>query len=838
MCYRHEKTALLGHPRRRLIKQTGDLPVMSNEAVQLKETPAIRMKPVSLGIRQALLSKRRASLIATTLLASSVAFGQANEAPALEEIIVTAQKREQSLQEVPVSISVLDAEALDSLNIMRFDDYVQHLPNVSYQAAGPSQAQIYMRGVSDGGDGNFSGTNPSVAVYLNEQPVTSIGRNLDVHIYDIARIETLAGPQGTLYGASSQAGTIRILTNQPDPEKFEAGYDVGINSTSGGDEGYSAEGFVNFPMGDSAAIRLIGWYVEEGGWIDEIAGSITFPSSGLTVNNSGNSDANLNQVESDANTLTTQGLRAMLGIDLNDSWTVDASVMYQEQESEGVFADQPSTAGQGNVLRFFNDEHVDEWVQLGLTINGDLGWGNVTLAGSYLDRDVQYDIDYTQYAAISAYVEPYYTCYNYYSGSYHACVDPRIQYNQDSEYKRSTFELRVASSDDRRLNWVGGIFYNSDEHDYFNQWHIPTIDGAVDPLIGSPVPTDRNVRGETDLYFVTNQERDSTESAVFGEISFDFTSQLTGLVGARFFETEDELTGFVGSTFSCFDPATGNRLGGPTSTGACGAGLSTDDSDSTFKVSVTYQFNDNFMGYVTYSEGFRPSGINREPSPVIPQIYQPDTIKNIEVGWKINSADGRLRFNGALYTMDWDDMQLTRFDIVNFGSFLGLTDNTAGADITGFEADLGWLANDQWRLWAAVSVNEAELSGDFFVGTTDPTPAAPDGTDLPFTPDLKYSLGTRYSFEMGNFGSYVQASYVYTDESWNDLFVSSRQLQDNYGFLNASFGIEGDGWMVEIYGDNLTDENAEIFKYTRAGDDRVTANRPVNYGVRFRHRIN
>ena len=810
---------------------------MSKRAEQLAGNTAVRMKPVSLGIRNALLTKRNASLVATTLLASSVAFGQANEAPALEEIIVTAQKREQSLQEVPISINVLDSQALENLNITRFDDYVQHLPNVSYQSAGPSQAQIYMRGVSDGGDGNFSGTNPSVAVYLDEQPVTSIGRNLDVHIYDISRIETIAGPQGTLYGASSQAGIIRILTNKPNPEKFEGGYDIGINSTSGGDEGYSAEGFVNFPIGNKAAIRLVGWYVEEGGWIDEIAGSQTFPFSTLTVSNSGNSDPNLNQVESDANTLTTSGLRAMLGIDLNDSWTVDASVMFQEQESEGVFADQPSSAGQGNVLRFFNDDHVDEWIQVGLTINGDLGWGDLTLAGSYLDRDVQYDIDYTQYAAVSNYVEYYYTCADYDNID---CVDPRIQYNQDSDYKRGTIELRLASKGDGRLNWIGGLFYNDNEHEYFNQWHIPTIDEASTGR-GAAVPTDRNIQGVTDLYFVTNQERETSETAVFGEISYDFTDKLTGLVGARFFETEDSLEGFVGSRFSCFDPATGNRLGGPTATDpVCGAGLTTDDSDSTFKVSLSYQFNDNFMGYVTYSEGFRPSGINREPSPIIPQIYQPDTIKNVEVGWKITSADGRLRFNGAVYAMDWDDMQLTRFDIDNLGSFLGLTANTEGADITGIEVDLDWLATDQLRLWVSASINEAELSGDFFVGSTDPTPAAPDGTDLPFTPDLKYSIGGRYSFDMGQFGSYVQASYVYTDESWNDLFVASRSLQDDYGFLNASFGIEGEGkgWLLELYGDNLTDENAEIFKYTRAGDDRITANRPINYGLRFRQRFN
>ena len=807
---------------------------MSKHVRQDTGNANFRMKPIALGIRTALVAKRHTPLVATTLLASTLAFGQANDSSVLEEIIVTAQKREQNLQEVPISISVLDTQMLTDLNIKRFDDYVKHLPNVSYQASGPSQAQIYMRGVSDGGDGNFSGTNPSVAVYLDEQPVTSIGRNLDAHIYDVARIEAIAGPQGTLYGASSQAGTIRILTNKPNSDGFEAGYDVGISSTSGGDESYSAEGFVNLPIGESAAIRLVGWSIENGGWIDEVAGSVTFPFSGLTLNNTGNADPNLNQVEEDVNSLSVQGLRAALGVDLNDSWSVEASVNYQEQESDGVFADQPGSVGQGNVVRFFDDAHVDEWTQMGLTIEGDLGWADLTFAGSYLDRDVQYDIDYTSYSVYSNYVEYYYTCANYIAID---CVDPRIQYNQDSDYKRGTMELRLASSGDGPLNWVGGLFYNNNEHTYFNQWHIPTIDESTTGR-GVAIPTDRNIQGVTDLYFATNQIREATETALFGEISYAFTDQLTGLVGARFFETEDSLEGFVGSRFNCFDPETGNRLGGPTATDPeCGAGLTTDDSDSTFKVSVTYQFNDNMMGYFTYSEGFRPSGINRGASPTIPEIFKADVITNYELGWKTTLAEGRVRLNGAVYLMEWDDMQLTRFDPA-FNSFIGLTSNTPGADITGIEVDLLWSVTDNFSLAAAFSQNTAELAADFAVTVGSVVPDAPKGTDLPFTPDLKYNLSARYDFEIANFGSYIQASYVYTDDSWNDLFVSDRVKQGNYGIFDASFGLQGERWVAELYGDNLTDENAEIFKYTRAGDDRTTANRPASFGVRFRQRFN
>jgi outer membrane receptor protein involved in Fe transport len=307
---------------------------MSKSATRGNERAAIRLKPLALGVRTALLTKRHAPLVATTLLASTMAFGQAGNSGELEEIVVTAQKREQNLQAVPISVNVLDQQLLQDQNIKGFSDYVLLLPNVSSQSYGPGQSQIFMRGCSDGGDGNFSGTNPSTAMYLDEQPVTAIGRNLDVQIYDVARIEALGGPQGTLYGSSSQCGTIRIITNKPNSDGFEGGYDLGVNSVDDGDTGYSAKGFVNFPLSDNAAIRLVGWFEEEGGWIDSVPGTATFSRSGITVQNSGNADSRFNTVEDDYNTTTNTGARAMLGIDLNDNWTLNASVMAQTQESD------------------------------------------------------------------------------------------------------------------------------------------------------------------------------------------------------------------------------------------------------------------------------------------------------------------------------------------------------------------------------------------------------------------------------------------------------------------------------------------------------------------------
>ena len=166
-----------------------------------------------------------------------------------------------------------------------FDDYVKFLPSVSYQTAGPGFAQVYMRGVASGGDGNHSGSLPSVGIYLDEQPITTIQGALDVHLYDIQRVEALAGPQGTLYGASSQAGTMRIITNKPDASAFDAGYGLEVNSVDGGGIGYLAEGIVNLPINDRSAVRLVGWHRHDAGYIDNVYRERTFPTSDITVDN-------------------------------------------------------------------------------------------------------------------------------------------------------------------------------------------------------------------------------------------------------------------------------------------------------------------------------------------------------------------------------------------------------------------------------------------------------------------------------------------------------------------------------------------------------------------------
>ncbi|HEX4182010.1 MAG TPA: TonB-dependent receptor plug domain-containing protein, partial [Caulobacteraceae bacterium] len=307
-------------------------------------------------------------LMASTMLAAAPALAQRAAATTgsaeVGEVVVTAQKREESLQHIPMSVQALDVKRLDQLNITEFSDYVKFMPSVAFQTLGPNQTSIYMRGVASGDNANHSGPLPSVGSYLDEQPITTIGGTLDVHIYDIARIEVLPGPQGTLYGASSEAGTLRIITNQPSTSGFAAGYDLEGNGVDHGGGGYVAEGFVNVPFSKQVAIRLVAFDEYDAGYIDNVHGTRTFPTSGDTINNNF-------FAKNQYNPASTAGGRAALKVDLNDNWTITPSVVVQDQFNRGVFGYEPAV-GDLKTQRFNEDVDHDRWVQAALTINGKI----------------------------------------------------------------------------------------------------------------------------------------------------------------------------------------------------------------------------------------------------------------------------------------------------------------------------------------------------------------------------------------------------------------------------------------------------------------------------------
>jgi outer membrane receptor protein involved in Fe transport len=761
-------------------------------------------------------------LLGTTML-TSVAYAQEPAGGAtVDEVIITAQKREENLQDVPVSIQALGGQKLEELQVSDFGDFVKFLPSVSTQASGPGFGSVYMRGVASGGDGNHSGSLPSVGIYLDEQPITTIQGALDIHVYDIARVEALAGPQGTLYGASSQAGTIRIITNKPKIGVFEGSFDVETNIVSGGDLGYAAEGYVNIPMTDNMAARIVGWYVHDAGYIDNIPATRTYPTWGGTINNDDFAEENYNDVD-------TIGARASLKIDLGENWTITPQLMAQRQEAGGNFSYNP-LVGDLAQTRFRPEFSNDEWYQAALTVEGKIGMFDVVYAGSYLKRDVETASDYSDY---SFFYDTLFGYGAYWTDNLGNPVDPTQFINATDHYKRQTHELRVSSPSDQPIRFVAGLFYQDQTHDIFQDYQIADLGSNV------------SITGRPGTIWLTSQQRDDTDKAVFGEVSWNITPALTLTGGLRFFEAENGLRGFFGfgSGYSgstgeaaCFGPAI-------TPQAPCTNLIkSTKEDGNTHRLNLTWKITDDHMIYGTWSTGYRPGGINRRGS--LPP-YKSDFLTNYEVGWKTTWLDGALRWNGAAYFEEWEDFQ---FSILGAS---GLTEikNAAQAEIYGVETDVVWRLSNDWTVSGGAAYTNAELA-DNYCGFTDASgnpvtncasPLSPSGTQLPVTPRFKGNLTVRYDFVLADMDGFAQGSWAGQSSSYADLRLVERDIlgkQDSWQTFDFVVGLKPGDWNLQVYFNNAFDERASLFRTTQCaeavcgGAVYVVPNQPRTIGIK------
>jgi len=743
-----------------------------------------------------------AALLASTMLTSVAAHAQDTTAVSLEEVVVTAQKRSENLQDVPVSIQAMGEAKLEQLQVASFVDYVKYLPSVSFTTSGPGFGQVYMRGVASGGDGNHSGSLPSVGVYLDEQPTTTIQGALDLHVYDVARVEALAGPQGTLYGASSQAGTLRIITNKPSTAGFSAGVDVEVNQVDGDAMGHVEEAFVNIPLSDTIAVRLVGWNEETAGYIDNVKGTRTYgrgtatKSDDLTISNAGIAKDNYNSA-------STLGGRAALRVELGENWIITPAVMGQRTKSRGIYAFDPKV-GDLKVTHFYPEGSNDEWVQAAMTIEGQVANLDVTYAGSYLKRDVDTRQDYSDYSYFYDQVG-----YGFYWTDDAGGLANPSQYIQGKDgFTKESHEFRVATPDDKRLRFIGGLFYQRQQHNITQRYKIDGIGSSIE------------VPGYSDTLWLTAQQRIDRDYAGFGEVTFDVTPKLTAMAGIRFFKSDNSLEGFYGygkgygstGEKACF------RTGGVNGAPCTNLDKRVKETGHVPKVTVTYKFDDDKLAYVTYSEGFRPGGINRRST--LPP-YQADYLKNYEFGWKTSWLENRFRWNGAVFMEDWNNFQ---FSIVGPN---GLTEikNANQARIKGVESDVTLAVARGFTINASAAYTDAKLAANY-CGVTDSagkpitncaSPQAPDGTSLPVTPKFKSNLTARYEFDLGPYESFVQAAAVYQTSSWPNLRLADRAFvgrQPSYTLLDVSGGLSRDAWSLSVYIKNLTDKRASLNRYT------------------------
>jgi len=778
-----------------------------------------------------------AFFMASSMLAATPAFAQdaapADEAIGDNDIIVTAQKREESLQNVPLSIIALSTKKLDQLNVTGVDAVTRLLPSVSIQTTQPGFTKIYFRGVASGGDGNHSGPLPSVGVYLDEQPVTTIGGTLPIHIYDIARVESLAGPQGTLFGASSQAGTIRIITNKPSTAGFEGRIDGEINTVRNGGVGGRLEGMINIPVSANAAFRAVGWYQRDAGFIDNVPGTRAFRNrnstgstpadfaGGIVVNNSA-------FVKKDFNTSETYGGRAALQIDLDDNWTVTPTIYYQEQRNKGVFGYQPSV-GDLRVQRFYPDLSKDRFAQAALTIEGKIGNWDLTYAGAYLDRKIAATNDYTDYA--ESYDSLYSSVggvagYFYFENAAGQKIDPRQFTTSSPKYRKLSQELRVSSPSDERFRVIAGLFYQDQANDIDERYIVP----GLAPLL--------SVNGLPGTLWLTKQKRIDKDYAVFGEASFDITPQLTLTAGGRGFIYDNTLIGFFGfgRNPAFVQGAAGNpppNAAGSTRTGVAGCfttgGLTlrnaqlqgqtttllpatiapapctnlgdpvpggvrpkqADGQGFTHRLNLTWKPTTDVLVYTTWSRGFRPGGINRRAS-VGP--YSADFLTNYEIGLKSTLLDRKLRFNVSVYQQDWKSFQ---FAFLGQNSFTQIQ-NGPDARIKGIEVDTSFTPISGLTLTASGAYTDAKTRQNL-CAINDPTyrcvalgsggeinyVQTPAGTRLPVSPQFKVNGSARYEFDLGSSRVHLQALVTHQSSASADVrlrqFISALNDQTDPG---------------------------------------------------------
>jgi iron complex outermembrane receptor protein len=770
-------------------------------------------------------SQRKAIAVAVSaaLTGGTQAFAQGTNA--LEEVIVTATKRSVNMQDLPQSIQAFTTEDIQRRGFVGIDDYSKQIPGLSVARREPGGTSVVFRGVAS--SGLQFGANPSSSLYLDEQPITTAGRNPNPRLIDIARVEALSGPQGTLFGDSSQSGTLRVITNKASTEKFEAWIDAGGNSVEDGDTGYDVSAMVNMPLGDKVALRLVGFTSQDAGYVDNV----------LTTSQGGTFD-NASQVQDDINEHTTDGARLNLRWDVSDDWTLDVMGIFQNLDVDG-YGDVNTDKSDLQQGRFGPESMSDDWYQVGLTLEGKLGWADTTIAASYFKRDFKYEADNTDYLfefnKISSYY-PYYSAYEF--GG-----DPTGFALNEGTDKRWSVEARLTTPSDSDSRWSGllGVFYSKSKNDTLFQ---SSVTGLSDSPGGAYLAylqyyySGAFPSGPTDNWFFGQYDSEIETTAVFGEVTFDVTDNLTITAGGRWYDVKRDDKLFQGGLMQ------GKK---PEPTDLVLFDEESDEGDSGFvpKVNVTYTLDDSKLIYATYSEGFRSGGGNtvRRIS-VIPRKYDSDTLKNYEVGAKTEWLDGSLRLNVTGYFMQWEDIQIQANDPQPTVFSLG-TINFPEAEISGVEMDFAWATPiDGLTIDGSYAYLSAELSKDatVFAETGFPIDAT-DGTDLPISPEWKAAVGIEYMFQGQLFGGdpHIRLDYSHIDDSVNALeglesivFAPAPTVQEAYDTWDLRAGVDWEGISATFYVKNLDDERGELFFNNRWGKQRLSITQPRTFGFAVR----
>jgi iron complex outermembrane receptor protein len=756
---------------------------------------------------------------------------------ALQEVLVTARKREENLQDVPVSIDVFTKKDLQNLGITSFDDYAQKVPSISFISTGPGTQLFVMRGVSDGSNPNYANTS-STGFFVDDMSMSYEGAQPDLHLYDIERIEILNGPQGTTYGAGSMSGAIRYITNKPDVNAFSAGVDFNAGQIQDAQQNWTYEGFVNIPIIQGVlGFRASAFSDSHGGFINNQLTTRTWVNGSVSNN--------AEWARDDYNREHVEGMRAALKADFNERWSATLTYAYQRQSTLGAWDEDP-TLPPLTVERFGPESDDFQTKMVDFNLQGDVGIGDLVFASTYWAQPRRQWDEYSQYEqnfnAGAKSTPPGgfpgtqegFTCLNdpYFGTAYAGCKPPTQYYSYFLNPTRYSDELRLVSKPGGRFHWLAGLYWEkTTDKDYSNTYFMPNLQyqGAAFQsylqYYGLTKPT--LPAGQWYSYLERSDYLQTTE---FANISFDLTDRLNVEAGIVHFHSD----------FSYYTPYAQFAYYNS------GPSLSEGSSHKwNSKYGINYKVTDHAMVYADFAQGFRDGGNNAgDPygcyNSGVPQNYSPDTLNNYEIGWKTTSQDGRLLWNGATYLMDWKQLQALIYNALVCPSS-SYNINVGDARIYGVESNIDYKINSNWSFQTSANYTDARV-----ISTVTPAYQAYVNERLPFAPYFSWSWNARYEQPLNaQMRGYAQFDMAHKGDMWNGLNPNDpntglpRILQPSYTIMNLRFGLNpGSGhWLAELYVTNLANKNAIVYSNTGNFDLRLTVNEPRVYGLRVNYRF-
>lgn len=767
----------------------------------------------------------------------------------LEEIVVTAEKRESTVQATPIAMTALSAGDLSEQNITSIQDLVGAIPGISLRTAGPGQTEYEMRGLASSG-----GSVATVGFYLDETPLSASavalnGRTvIDADLFDLNRTEVLRGPQGTLYGAGSMGGTIKLVTNPPKLQTLEGAAEVDASQTTGGSTNGRGSLMLNIPLGDIASLRFVTTDKYISGWIHRYViapGQFPFPTNfgncGVYYCTRGDvQDAPIAQDHANSNLERFISSRASLLVQPSDALSITGNFMYQRIDADG-YANFQSPPGNEAIYQPYDikEPYYDSFHLWSLKVSYDMSFANLTSASSYWQRDVYQSTDST---------EALQNIFNY------TAFVPNL-YSENDRTWQIAQELRLTSRGEGDFQWVGGLYYSNLHSGYVTQNQtvgfvttpvcpLPPVGGAVggtcpasSQFYYAPPVTGPNPEG---IMFNDNNPNILSQKAIFGETSYKLTPTLKLTTGLRFYKFN------IGNNANQAGLGTASGDATPTIDSASGSNTSLLP-----KVNLSYEPSSDLTLYGTISKGSRPGGVNL-PIPLVPfsqgafyycgpgtgpsyltsqpAYYAPDDIWSAEMGEKARFADRRFTVNADVFYVKWHNIQ----QLVVLSCGYPYNTNVGDAKTYGPELEMAAKVTD------AIT---AELSAAYtqaYISAPNNTPGLPIEAGTRVTSIPKYTGNLAVSYESMLAQDYrltfrVAESYVGPVEDT----AYYRETLGSYGLMDFRMGVGKEAWKASFFGTNMTNKHAgltidnTVFAWQQPTITRVSTNQPRTMGIAF-----